>query len=197
MADFNKVLMTGAGGATIPGPMKAASFSRTSPLLQQKFAIPLNDMCTPGTMQPLGAAAGTPAGACGITAGTFGTNAPVVVGEAGASKTDSFRFLWVVPHAYSPGGAINLVFNALETATFDGTIAVSGYLVQGTLGSDLIAFGAAAPPFTAAFANYTVPFTATTGIAPGSVIDIEVTLVTVTTATIKIQSISALVDVTG
>jgi hypothetical protein len=196
MADFNKVLMSPNGNATIPGVMTAASFKRAAPLLQQSFPISLADARTTGTFQPLGAAAGTPSGACGITAGTFGTTCPIIVSEAGSSKSDAFRFILNIPHNYSPGGALNLVFSISETATFDGTIAVSGYLVQpATLGSDLIALAAVIPTgLSATFANYSVPFTALTGIVPGSEIDIQVTLATVTTATMKVQSITLLAD---
>lgn len=156
---------------------------------QQSFVIPLSEMRAATTMGILGNTAGTPSGALGITPGTFGTALPVLVGEAGASKTDVARFQFQIPWNFNPGGVITFVANAQEATATDGTLAINAYATAA--GSNL--GGSMSGTMGSSASNFTKAIT-TTGLVGGQVLDCEISAVTVTSGTITINSISALVD---
>lgn len=146
------------------------------------YMVPLGDLKTTGTMQPLGAAAGTPSGACGITAGTYGSATPKVVGEAANnnSKTDYCRFQFALPPEYVDGGDVKLIVAGAVGAAMAvaATVDVQAFLSDGgggVDGTDLCATAAQSINSTD-FAAKTFTITST-GLVKGDVLDIQLTLV--------------------
>jgi hypothetical protein len=139
----------------------------------------LTDMLTHATMVPLGSAAGTPAGDCGLTPGTAGTNSPLIKGEAasGNSKSDAFRFLYPLPIDYVPGGGIKIRIRGNMTGNVNTaqTVSVAAYLAggDGTVGSNLVT--TSAQSLTTSMADYDFVVTPT-GLVVGNVLDVLVTL---------------------
>lgn len=140
----------------------------------------LTDMLTHATMVALGSAAGTPAGDCGLTPGTAGTNSPLIKGEAasGNSKSDAFRFLYPLPIDYVAGGGVKIRIRAMMTGNVQvaQTVVAAAYLADGAggVGSNLVT--TAAQTLTTAMADYDFVVTPT-GLVVGNVLDILVTLV--------------------
>jgi hypothetical protein len=144
------------------------------------YSVPLTRLGVTATLAALGTAAGTPAGALGITAGSFGTNSPLLVGEAANAnaKTDYARFLFTLPAEYDPGQAVTLRVAAKRTGALQvgGTVDASVYKSDnaGGIGADLCATNV--QTVTAAFANYDFTITPT-GLVPGDVLDVQLTVV--------------------
>jgi len=144
----------------------------------QEYALPLTEFCVTGTGARLGASAGTPAGAFGLTVGTHGSATPIIVGEDAYynSKTNRMRIQRAIPPEYVAGETLQIVIRAKVGATMgtEQSIDVSCYLSdeEGGLGSDLIA--TAAQNLTTSYVDYTFTVTAG-GLAAGDVLDIEIT----------------------
>ncbi len=140
----------------------------------------LTDMLTHATMVALGSAAGTPAGDCGLTPGTAGTNSPLIKGEAasGNSKSDAFRFLYPLPIDYVAGGSIKIRIRANMTGNVNTaqTVVAAAYLAggDGTVGSNLVT--TAAQTLTTSMVDYDFVVTPS-GLVAGNVLDVLVTLV--------------------
>jgi len=171
----------------------------------QLCTVPLTDAKETATLVPLGAAAGTPAGAFGLTPGAHGTNSPVVIGEAasGNVKTDKLRFLFPLPPEYVDAGdvkvRIHAKLGALLTAT--STIDVECYEANGEAGISADICATAAQTLTAAYADYDFVITAT-ALVKGDLLDIEITGVANDTGgtvnnLIYVGKIQLLLDVKG
>lgn len=174
-----------AGGLITMLPFASiASGGVASESLQQldarPFPIPLFNARATGTGAILGNTAGTPAGAMGLTPGTHGSAAPVLVGEAANnnSKTNRARFLIPLPETYEDGETVTLRFSAKVGGALAvaQTIDVTAHKLDGdaTVGSDLCT--TAAQTLTTSFADYDFTITPT-GLVAGDVLDVEVTLV--------------------
>jgi hypothetical protein len=188
----------------------AAGFSAArSGLVQddlKKYGIPLNLLAVTATGALLGATAGTPSGALGLTMGTHGTGSPTVVGEAasGNTKTDKARFTFALPPEYVDGESVTVRVRAKEAvgaATVSTTIDVECYKSdkEGGIGSDICA--TAAQDVTTSFANADFVITPT-GLVAGDVLDIELTGVTTDTGgtvgtILTIGSVEVLCDIKG
>lgn len=148
----------------------------------KSYELSAFDARTTGTGQPLGASAGTPSGAFGLTAGTHGTAPPVIVGEAasGNSKTDACRYLFTLPPEYVAGETATLRVRAIETvgaATVETTIDAQVYSNDddGTVTGDLVTTAAIDVTDTVGDKDFTInPAT----LVPGMQLDIELTGVT-------------------
>jgi hypothetical protein len=172
----------------------------------KKYGIPLNLMGVTGTGALLGATAGTPSGAFGLTMGTHGTNSPVLVGEAasGNTKTNKARFTFALPAEYVDGESVTVRVRCKEAvgaATVSTTMDVECYKSdnEGGIGSDLCA--TAAQDVTTSYANDDFVITPT-GLVAGDVLDIELTGVTTDTGgtvgtILTIGSVEVLCDVKG
>lgn len=173
------------------------------------YGIPLDWLRTTITGQPLGATAGTPAGAFGITYGTHGTASPLVVGEAasGNSKTDKARFLFPLPPEYVSGETVTVRVRCKEAvgvATVSTSIDCEAYEsnkdgVPGGSPTDLCE--TAAQDVTNAYGNKDFVITPTDLVA-GDMLDIELTGVTNDTGgtvgtVLTISSVELLLDIKG
>lgn len=146
------------------------------------YGLDLNTWLATGTGQPLGTSAGTPSGAFGLTAGTHGTAAPKIVSEAasGASITNSCRRTFSLPPEYVAGETVTLRVRAKEavgSATVGTTIDAEAYQADkdgGLTGSptDLVTTNALAVTTSVGNKDFTIN---PTGLAPGDVLDIELT----------------------
>lgn len=152
----------------------------TTPTLTK--VIPLSDIRTVGTNAPLGASAGTPTSALGITPGTHGTASPVIVAAAasGASVTNVGRLQFALPETYEAGGTITLTAHArtsVAAAAVGSTLDVQAFLVDGEagIGSDLCTTDAADINSTD-WDDFDFTITPT-GLVAGDVLDIELTVV--------------------
>lgn len=159
-----------------------------------------------GTGALLGASAGTPAGAFGITYGTLGTASPKIVSEAasGNTKTNKMRRSFPLPPEYVSGQPITVRVRAKEevgAATVSTTVDVKVYKTdkEAGIGSDICATDAI--DVTTAVGNK--DFTVTpTGLVAGDVLDIEVTgVVTDTGGTVgtvlAVYDVAVLLDIKG
>lgn len=170
------------------------------------YGIPLESLRTTITGQPLGATAGTPAGAFGITYGTHGSAAPLVVGEAasGNTKTDKARFSYPLPPEYVSGESVILRVRckeAIGAATVSTSIDCECYETDkdGGVGSDICA--TAAQDVTTSYGNKDFTITPTDLVA-GDMLDIELTGVTTDTGgtvgtILTMSSIELLLDIKG
>lgn len=172
-----------------------------------EYGIPLASLQATGTGAQLGASAGTPSGAMGLTIGTHGSATPKVVGEAASnnSKTNYSRFQFVLPAEYVTGGDIKL---GVYCRT-GGELAVSSTIdaecflsddEAGVTGSDLCAT-AAQSINTATWAEKLFTITGTSRVA-GDVLDIELTGVANDTGgtankAIEIGRVSMYLDIKG
>ena len=234
---YVKALAGGAGNVIVTSPETTALFSLTmtsdnqectvwsngtyfvnafptsvarSLLVQEdlaEYVIPLEEFRTSGTLALLGASAGTPAGAFGLTPGTHGTASPIVKGEAasGNTKTDSMRKNITLPPEYVAGQTVQLVAICAETvgaATVSTTIDCEAFKhdEDGTLTADLCATAAIdVDGATAAAKTFTITATA---LAPGDVLDVEFTGVTTDTGgtvgtILEIYEVKLLLDIKG
>ncbi len=140
--------------------------------------IPLDEWRVTATLALLGNAAGTPAGAFGLTAGVHGTNTPKLVGESasGNSKTNSCRKVIPLPPEYVDGETATLRVHARITAdcntaqTLDAQVFESDK--EASLGSDLVA--EAANSLTTSWADYDFELTAG-ALSAGDPLDVELT----------------------
>jgi hypothetical protein len=143
------------------------------------YPVVLTGLKTHATLVGLGTAAGTPAGDCGLTPGTCGTNTPVVIGEAasGNSKSDAARFLFELPKQYVAGAAVTLKVRAKVTvaATVSATLQAAAYRADGAAGVSANLQAGAAQALTTAFADYTFTITPT-ALNPGDTLDVLLTL---------------------
>lgn len=192
----------------MPDPGLAGSISRGS-LVQQDGVIytkSLGGLQATGTGAALGATAGTPSGALGLTVGTFGTNTPKVVGEAasGNSKTDKARFQFVLPAEYVSGQGIAVRVRCKEAvgaATVATSIDCECYKSDNAagLGSDLCS--TAAQDVTPTIGNKDFTITPTS-LAAGDTLDIQLTGVTNDTGgtvgtILEIDQVAMLLSVKG
>lgn len=173
------------------------------------YGIPLENLRTTITGQPLGATAGTPAGAFGITYGTHGTASPLVVGEAasGNSKTDKARFQYPLPPEYVDGESVTVRVRCKE-AVGAATVATSIDCECYENNKDGVPAGSptdlcetAAQDVTTSYANKDFTITPT-GLVVGDMLDIELTGVTNDTGAtvgtvLTISSIEVLLDIKG
>ena len=173
------------------------------------YGIPLENLRTTATGQPLGATAGTPAGAFGITYGTHGTASPLVVGEAasGNTKTDKARFQFPLPPEYVSGETVTLRVRCKEAvgaATVSTTIDAEVYENDkdgAPAGSPTDLCATAAQDVTDTIGNK--DFTVTpTGLVAGDMLDVELTGVTTDTGgtvgtVLTITSVEMLLDIKG
>lgn len=170
---------------SIPGTaLKNAADIARSQLAQEALepqAVPLQEFRTSGTGALLGTAAGTPAGAMGLTYGTHGTGTPKLVGESasGNSKTNTARVVVTLPDNYDAGETITLRVRARITANANTskTLDVEAFKVNGEAGvsgSDL--YAGAAQALTTSWANYDYSLNPGT-LSPGDEVDIELTAV--------------------
>ena len=138
--------------------------------------FPLQD-CKLQTLLQLAATAAS--GVFGLSAGTFGSASPVLVGEtiAGDTKTDYTRFLWTAPADYVAASNVTLTIHARVSDTVSGakTLDVEAYKSnkEAGIGSDICAT-AAQTLSSSAWANYAFTLTGTTLVA-GDVLDIRLT----------------------
>lgn len=171
----------------------------------QPYTIPLAEARITETLVILGAAAGTPSGAFGLTPGVHGTNSPVIVGEAasGNIKTDKLRLSFALPPEYVAAGDVKIRIHAklgaLLTAT--STIDVTVREADGEAGVSADLCATAAQTLTAAYADYDFVITAT-GLVAGDLLDIEIVGVANDTGgtvndKIYIGGIKVLADVKG
>lgn len=170
------------------------------------YVLPLESWRVTATGSLLGATAGTPSGAFGLTMGTFGTNSPKIAGEAasGASKTNKMRRTFALPAEYVAGESVTLRVRCKETvgaATVSTTIDASVYKSdkEAGIGSDLCATNA--QDVTTSFANKDFDITPT-GLVPGDLLDIEINVVTNDTGgtvgtIVNITDTELLLDVKG
>ncbi len=172
---------------------------------QAVYTKSLTDLRAAGTLGLLGNAAGTPAGAFGITPGTFGSASPLVVGESAsaASKTDVCRFSFALPQEYQAGQAISLKVKAAVSALphVGATLAVAIYAGDGAGGASAQLVTTSAQPLTATMTVLTFAITST-ALVPGQVLDCELTGVCndtggTTGAVIQIGSVQFSVDARG
>jgi hypothetical protein len=140
--------------------------------------VAIDNLRVTGTGALLGTAAGTPAGAFGLTYGTSGSASPKLVGEAanGDSKTDKARFLFTLPTEYAAGGTVTLRVKCRMTGNVATAQTIDATCFKGDgeagVGSDICA--TAAQTITDAFADYNFTITPT-GLAAGDLLDIELT----------------------
>lgn len=127
----------------------------------------------------LGAAAGTPAGAFGLTYGTHGTASPKIVAEAasGASVTNKMRRSFILPPEYVSGESVTVRVRAIEAvgaATVATTVDVECYEADGASGISADLCATAAQDVTAVVGNKDFVITPTDLVA-GDTLDIEIT----------------------
>ncbi len=169
------------------------------------YNVKLATLEATGTGAQLGASAGTPSGAMGLTIGAHGTNSPLVVGESasGNSKTNYSRFQFALPAEYVSGETITLRVRAKATGTLNVTKSLDAqcYVSDGGggIGSDICATTVQA--LTTSFANYDFTITPTSRVA-GDMLDIQlVTVADDTGATnnklIQIGAVELLLDIKG
>jgi hypothetical protein len=173
------------------------------------YGIPLENLRTTATGQPLGSAAGTPAGAFGITYGTHGTASPVVVGEAasGDVTTDKARFQFPLPPEYVSGESVTLRVRCKEGV---GAATVSTSIDAEVFENDKDGVPAGSPTDLCATAAQDVTPTignkdfviTPTGLVAGDMLDIELTGVTTDTGgtvgtVLTITSVELLLDIKG
>lgn len=140
--------------------------------------VPLDEFRVTGTGVHLGAAAGTPAGAMGLTYGTHGTGSPKMVGESasGNSKTNTARTVRPLPAKYADGNTVTLQVHARITVdantsqTLDAQVFESNG--EGGVGSEL--YTGAALVLTTSWADYDFTINPAALIA-GDPLDIELT----------------------
>lgn len=140
---------------------------------------------TDNAQAKLGASAGTPSGAFGITVGTHGSAAPKIVGEAasGNSKTNKMRRQFTLPPEYVAGTDLVLRVKCQETvgaATVSTSIDAEIFQVAaeaGLVGSptDLVDTSLIDVTETTANKDFAVEGS---DLEPGDEIDIELTGVT-------------------
>lgn len=173
------------------------------------YRLDLDSWKTTVTGQPLGATAGTPAGAFGITYGTHGTAAPQIVGEAasGNTKTDKMRRTFTLPPEYVAGQTVTLRVVAKETvgaATVSTTVDAEVFEVAaeaGLGGSPTDLCETVAADVTTAVGNKDFVITPT-DLTAGDELDIEITGVTTDTGgtvgtILAIYDVSLLLDIKG
>lgn len=157
----------------------------------------------------LGASAGTPSGAFGLTVGTHGTAPHIIKGEAasGNSKTNKMRTQFTLPPEYVAGQTVTLRVVAHETvgaATVSTTVDAEVYVnaKTGSLeGSPTDLCATAAIDVTTSAGNKDFTLTPT-DLAPGDTLDIEITGVTNDTGgsvgtVLGIYSVALLLDIKG
>jgi hypothetical protein len=199
---INDIIEVAPSPASILGAIARSALTQDA---LKPYTVPLTQMQATGTGAQLGAAAGTPSGAMGLTVGTYGSATPLVVGEAasGNSKTDYCRFQFTLPGEYDAGETITLRVRAERTGALNvsGTIDASVYLSDGGggLGSDLCA--TSVQTVTASFANYDFVVTPT-GLVAGDTLDIQLTAVANDTGAtnnklVAIGAVQVLLDVKG
>ena len=170
------------------------------------YPVPLERMRVTATGALLGNTAGTPAGAFGLTMGTFGTNSPKLAGEAasGNSKTDKARFAFVLPPEYVAGESVTVRVRCKETvgaATVSTTIDAEVYKSDKEAGISADLCATAAIDVTTAFGNKDFDITSA-ALNPGDVLDIQLTGVTNDTGgavgtILNITNVELLLDIKG
>lgn len=170
-----------------------------------EIPVKLTDLRASDTaMALLGAAAGTPSGAMGITVGTHGSASPVVVGEAasGNSKTDTCRVLLEIPEAYQGNRTLKVRAHARVSvaATSSATVDCECYKTDGEagVGSDLCET-AAQSCNSATWADYDFTITQN-NLAKLDILDIQFTAVVndtggTTGAVFQLGNVSLLLDI--
>lgn len=169
------------------------------------FGVRLASLEATGTGAQLGASAGTPSGAMGLTIGTLGSAAPIVVGEAasGNTKTDKARFQFSLPAEYVAASAITLRVKCRSSvaATVSATIDASAYKSDGAagVGADLVTTSIITLSTTYTNRDFTIT---PTGLAAGDVLDIELVGVCTDTggttgAIIQIGAVAMLLNIKG
>lgn len=173
------------------------------------YGLGLETWRVTGTGALLGASAGTPSGAFGITYGTHGTNAPLVAGEAASnnSKTNKMRRTFTLPAEYVAGQTVTLRIKAKETvgaATVSTTVDVEAFEVAAEAGlggspTDLCATAAQDVTTTVGDKDFTIT---PTDLVAGDELDIEITGVTNDTGgavgtILAIYSVQLLLDIKG
>lgn len=173
---------------------------------QAKYPVPLESLRVTGTGAALGAVAGTPAGAFGLTYGAYGTNSPKILGEAasGASKTDKFRFTKPLPPEYVDGANVTVRVHCKEAvgaATISTTVSclVRKSDKETGVGSNICA--TSGQDVTTAYADKDFAVTPT-GLVRGDILDIEVTGMTDDTGgtvgtVLTISDVEVLMDIKG
>lgn len=169
------------------------------------YGIRLASLQATGTGAQLGATAGTPAAAMGLTTGTLGSAAPIVVCEAasGSVKTDKARFQFVLPAEYVSGAAISIRIKCRSSvlATVGSTIVATAYKTDGAagVGSNLVTTSLIT--LSATYANRDFAVTPT-GLVAGDVLDIEIVGICTDTggttgAVIQIGAVAMLLNIKG
>lgn len=143
----------------------------------------------------------------GLITGTVGTAAPVFrTGDAKATTvTQKVGFQFVLPAEYVPGETVTLrLLAGMNTTASDGTATIdaNAYKVgtNGTVGSDIVATAAQSiNDLTAANKDFTIT---PTGLAPGDVLDIVVTIAitdgaTGTAVIGQLNKVQMLLDIKG
>ena len=173
------------------------------------YGLDLETWRVTGTGALLGASAGTPSGAFGLTYGTHGTNAPQIVSQAasGASITNKMRRTFTLPPEYVAGQTVTLRVKAKETvgaSTVGATIDAKVFEVAAEAGlggspTDLCATAAIAVTTTVGNKDFTIT---PTNLVPGDPLDIELTGVVNDTGgsvgtIMAIYDVSLLLDIKG
>lgn len=170
------------------------------------YGLELDTFKVTGTGAHLGAAAGTPAGAFGLTFGTFATNSPKIVGEAasGNTKTNKMRRQFTLPPEYVSGESVTLRIKCKEdvgAATVSTSIDAVVYEADKAAGLSADLCATAAQDVTTTAANKDFDITPTALVA-GDVLDIEITGVTTDTGgtvgtVLTIYDVALLLDIKG
>ncbi len=170
------------------------------------ITLPIELFRVAGTGALLGTAAGTPAGAFGITYGAHGTNTPKMVGESasGNSKTNTARIVRELIPEYAAAQSVTLrvhariTVNANTSQTLDAQVFKSDG-ESGPDGADL--YAGVAAPLTTSWANHDFILTSS-ALSAGDELDIELTGVADDTggsagAVIEIGKCQILADLRG
>lgn len=156
------------------------------PLQTTTYRIPLTSLQAPGTGADLGSSAGTPAGALGMTVGTYATATPLLTTEVanGNKKTDKGRFQFRLPLEYVAGSDVVVRVRALRSGTLAATPPgqIDVECVKATdsvAGSDICATTiqnilATAGGLTASNFDFTITGT---GLVAGDLLDLQVTAI--------------------
>lgn len=173
-------LVNSQTATTVPLSIPLTEARITGSTNVRRINLPLTDARATGTGALLGASAGTPSGALGLTVGSHGSASPILASEAAnnSSVTNKCRFVTWLPQDYQAGQAVTLRVHARITGDVAVSQTIDATVYEGDteagVSSDLCA--TAAQTLTSAFANY--DFTVTpTALGPGDILDIELTAV--------------------
>lgn len=195
----NDVLEVMESGHAILGAIARSALTEDA---LAEYKIPLENCKLPTLLQLAATAA---SGVPGLSAGTFGSASPQLIGNAcsGNTKTDICRFTWALPPEYVAAGDVKVRIHADITGDLQVSQKVDVVAHESDdesgVGADLCA--TAAQSVTTSWADYDFVITAT-GLVAGDLLDIEVSMLADDTGgtankLIEIGAISILCDIKG